>query len=269
MEALADVRSLQSQEKTKARATAKMADPPLHGPPSLQNKAVTAMPGSSVSYDAQANHRLEPIYQVEPKVGELVNDIERTEYRLGRAFFVDLFQAISSMDGVQPRNERELLMRNQEALLQLGPALLRLHDDFFKQLIDRTFMQQIEAETLPEPPEELQGQPLEIEFVSALAMAQQQVSVGNIERTAGFTGSLVEMGFEEAKDKFDADRAVDAFAEMTGTPPEVIRTDDQVERIRKQRAEQMEEQRQAELQAQQAQANSQEAQAQAALANAG
>ena len=268
MEALADVRSLQSQEKVKARATAKLADPPLHGPPSLKNVPINAVPGANITYQAEAQHALRPIYQVDPKVGELVSDIERTENRINRNFFVDLFQAISSMDGVQPRNEKELLLRNQEALLQLGPALQRLHDDFFTHLIDRTFNQQVEAGILPEPPPELEGQDLEVNFISALAMAQQQVATGNIERLASFTGGLIGAGFEEAKDKFDADQAVDLMADLTGTPPEVVRSDDAVAEIRKQRAQQQEEARQAELEAQQAQAAQGNANAQATLASA-
>ena len=272
MEALGDIRSLQTQERVKARAVAKMADPPLHGPPSLRNVPVNALPGGTTIYDTTGSAQgkgLQPVYMVDPKVGELNLDIARTEERIDKAFFVELFRAISSMEGVQPRNQLELTQRNQEALLQLGPALQRLHQDFFEHLIDRTFNQQIEAGMLPPPPPELEGQELEVHFVSALAMAQQAVSTGNIERLSGFAAGLAGSGFPDAVDKFDADQAVDLMAELIGAPPELVRSDDDVAEMRKQRAEAQEEERQAMIQAEQAKAVGTQAQAVSALGNAG
>ena len=271
MQALGDVRSLQSQERVKARAVAKMADPPLHGPPSLRNVPVNALPGGTTIYDTTGSAQgkgLQPVYMVDPKVGELNLDIARTEERIDKAFFVELFRAISSMEGVQPRNQLELTQRNQEALLQLGPALQRLHQDFFEHLIDRTFNQQVAANMLPPPPPELEGQELEVHFVSALAMAQQAVTTGNVERLAGFTSGLAQSGFPDAVDKFDADQAVDLMAELTGAPPEIVRSDDAVADMRKQRQEAQEEERQAMIQAEQAKAMGAQAQATEALGNA-
>ena len=255
MQSLGDVRSLQTQERVKARAVAKMADPPLAGPPSLRNVPIRQLPGGSTLYDGGGanQNKLAPVYQVDPKVGELNIDIQRTEERIDKAFFVDLFRAISSMDGVQPRNQLELSQRNQEALLQLGPALQRLQQDFFEHLIDRTFDMQVERGMLPPPPKELAGQDLEVQYVSALSMAQQQVTTGNVERLAAFTGSLAQQGFADALDKFDADAAVDSMAEAIGAPPELVRSDDEVDSIREQRAQAQQQERQAALQSQEAQ----------------
>ena len=255
MQALGDVRSLQAQEREKAKAVAKMVNPPLHGPPSLRNVPINALPGGNTIYDAggSGGNSLKPVYEVDPKVQELNLDIQRTEERIDKAFFVDLFRAISSMEGVQPRNQLELSQRNQEALLQIGPALQRLHGNFLEHLIERTFQQQLEAGILPPPPPELEGQDLDVEFVSALAVAQQQVTTGGIERLAAFTGGLAQQGFTDVLDKFDADEAVDVMADMTGVPPEIVRGDDAVEELRAQRAEQQEQERAIALQGQQAQ----------------
>ena len=239
MVALGDVRSLQMAEKLKAKAVHKMVDPQLKAPPSLKNQRISDLPGSVVITDATTpGATVGPIYQVDPRVQEMGLDIARIEERIDRAFYVDLFQAISSMEGVQPRNQLELTQRNQERLLQLGPTLERLHGDFLANLIDRIFEQQIEANLLPPPPAELEGQELEVQFVSALAMAQLQAATGNVERLAGFTASLAQSGYPDVLDKFDADQAVDLMAELTGTPPEVVRSDEDVASIRRNRAQQ-------------------------------
>jgi hypothetical protein len=50
------------------------------------------------------------------------------------------------MQGVQPRNEREIIERNEERLLMLGPPLERIQRELLSMLIDRTFNQAIRAD---------------------------------------------------------------------------------------------------------------------------
>ena len=57
----------------------------------------------------------------------------------------------------------------------------------------------------------------------------------------------------EVMDKIDFDQAIDEYANMVGTPPSLVRDDDTVAQVRKQRAEQQAQMQQAELAAQGAQ----------------
>jgi len=164
-------------------------------------------------------------------------DIDKTERRIDKAYFVDLFNAISNMEGVQPRNQEELLQRNQERLLQLGPVLERVHGEFLAKLIDRTFNQMVRADLVPPAPPELEGQELEVRFISSLAMAQKAVAVGGIERLASFVGGLAQMN-PSVVDKFDFDQSVDEFANAIGVPPRIVVTDEKVIEIREEKARQ-------------------------------
>jgi hypothetical protein len=84
---------------------------------------------------------------------------------------------------------------------------------------------------LPPIPPDLQGQPLQIEFVSILALAQKASDNTQIERIARFIGFLAGI-FPEAKIKFDAEEAIDTYATGLGTPPKIIRSDEIVAKLK-------------------------------------
>ena len=238
MTALGDVKSLQILEKRYAQALDKQINPPLHGPASLKNVPVSSLPGGLTIYDSGQGEGLRSIYEVRTNLQDVLQDIDRTEKRIERAFYVDMFLAISNMDGIQPRNEFELSQRNQERLLQIGPALEQFHGEFLNRLIDRTFDQLIKANVLPPPPQELQGSPLKVTYISTLAMAQRAVATGGIDRLSAFVGGLAKVGYTGALDKFDADQAIDEYANVIGVPPRLVVPDDIVAQRRAERQKQ-------------------------------
>jgi hypothetical protein len=256
MTALGDIRGLQLEEKRKAQAIDKSMNPPLKGPASLRNVPISSLPGGTTLFDgdAQAGQGLAPIYMVNTNIQDLMLDIERVEGRINEAFYTDLFFAISQARGIQPKNELELTFRDEERLIQLGPVLQRIHDDFLRKLIDRTFAQLHRGNLLMEAPEELEGAPLKVEFISSLAMAQRAVGIGSIDRLAGFVSGLAGVGFESVVDKFDADQAVDEYANLIGSPPRLVISDEDVAKVREQRAQQLQRQQVIEMAAQGAQA---------------
>jgi len=239
MTALGDVKGLQIAEKRLAQGIDKQVNPPLKGPASLKGQQISSLPGGVTLYDGDPQReRLEPLYNVMPQVGELVRNIDRVERRIKQAFLEDLFRSIANMEGVQPQNELFLTQQRQETLLQLGPTLERLHGEGITKLIDRTFNQCLRAELLPTPPPELQGQALSVQYVSPLMTAQRAVATSNIDRVTAYIGGLQAAGFQQVADKFDADQAVDEYANALGVPPKLIVPDDQVAAIRQQRAQQ-------------------------------
>ncbi len=231
MTALGDTKGLQTEERRKAQGIDKQVNPPLHGPPGLKNVPASSLPGSLTTYDAQGTHILRPIYEVKPDLGALMDDIRKVEGRIDKAFFVDLFRAISDMEGIQPRNEEELLQRKAEALRELGPVLERVHGEFLAQMVTRTFNQGHRAGIIPPAPEILQRRQLDVRFISSLAIAQRAVATGSIERTARFAAGLAET-WPNAPDKFDADQAIDEFGQSVGVPARIIVPDENVARKR-------------------------------------
>ena len=216
-----------------------MVAPPLRGPSSLRNVPISGLPGGATLYDSDGDRgKLEPIYNVNPQVRELRMDMDAIERRINEAFYVALFKAITDMEGIQPRNEFDLTKRDEERLLQVGPVLQQLHNEFLGPMLNRTFNQCVRAGLLPPPPPELQGQELQPDYISTLAMAQRYSATTAIDRTVAFAGNLAKAGWTGALDKIDADQAVDEYSLATGGPPRLIVPDDVVAERRAEREKQ-------------------------------
>lgn len=243
MTALGDIKGLQIEERRKAQAIDKMVSPPLHGPASIRAVPVQSLAGGLTIYDSQGQNELKPIYTVDARLNEMRQDMQATEARIDRAFFVDLFLAISNMEGIQPRNQLELTQRNQERLLQLGPVLERIQSEFLDRMLNRLFNQVVRDDLLPDIPDDLKDKELKVKFISSLAQAQRAVATTPIMTTAAFVGSLAEM-YPDVRDKFNADRAVEQIAFLNGTSPTVIVDDEEVADIRDARAEALQKQQQ-------------------------
>ncbi|HZX69758.1 MAG TPA: portal protein [Rhodanobacter sp.] len=224
MTALGDIKGLQIEERQKAQAISLMVRPLLKGPASLRNVPIESLPGGVTIYDGDAGKdSLAPIYTVNPQLQEMRIDIGAVEERIEHAFYNHLFRAISDMQGVQPRNQLELNQRDQERLLELGPVLEHMHEEFLAQVVSRTFEQAVRAHILPPAPKEIQGQFVKMKMISALATAQRSVSAGTIERVTTYVVGLVSGGFQHAADNFDADAAVNEYADVTGLSPRLIK----------------------------------------------
>lgn len=237
MTSLGDVRGLQIEEKRKAQAIDKMVNPPLKGPAELQNVPVSSLPGGLTIYSGiQGREGLQPIYQVNPNLQDLKEDMARVESRINEAFFVDMFLAISNMEGIQPRNQLDLSQRNEERLLQLGPVLERMHGEFLSRTVERTFAQGVRAGIIRNAPPEIEGQEINVKFISNLAMAQRAVAVQPIERFIQFVGGMAQFN-PEVLDKVNFDQAADEYAQATGAPPSIVNPDADVEGVRQQRAQ--------------------------------
>ncbi|MCY1396711.1 Bacteriophage head to tail connecting protein [compost metagenome] len=79
---------------------------------------------------------------------------------------------------------------------------------------------------------------LRVEFTSILAQAQKAIGVSSIERAIGFAGQVATTTQSLAPlDLLDADEAMQQYFELIGVPPTLVRADDAVAAIRKQRAE--------------------------------
>lgn len=232
MTTLGDVKGLQLMEKRKAQAIDKQVNPPLKGPGSLKNTTVSGLPGGLTLYDAEGKDALSPIYTVAPNVQQLRVDLEAQEARIKEGYFNELFRAISDMEGIQPKNQLELNERKEESLQQLGPVLERVHGEFLSPMIDRTFAQGVRAGIFPPPPAEIQGQTLQITYISSLAMAQRSVATRGIDRLVGFVTGLATAGVPGAIDNLDGDQAISEYSDLIGAPPKLIRPQEDVMKLR-------------------------------------
>lgn len=234
MTALGDIKQLQSGEKRRGQAIDKMVAPPLVGPSSLRRTVVSGMPGDLTFEDAREGQKgIRPIHEVNPSILALENSQAEIRQRVKTAFFEDLFLMLSQSDR-REITAREVDERHEEKLWALGPVLQSLDQDFLAPLIDITFADMLRQGQIPPPPKKLAGSNLNVEYTSVMAVAQKLVGLGNVERFLGFSTQL--MGANpEAGDKINFDQAIDVYGEMSGIPPGIIRSDEDVEALRAER----------------------------------
>lgn len=241
MNALGDAKQLQFQERRKAQAIDKHVDPPMTAPTSLRNQRVSLLPGDVTFLDvSQGQQGYVPVYQIKPELQGMLLDIEASENRINQAFFVDLFLMLASSDRRQI-TAREVEERHEEKLLMLGPVLERLNDELLDPLIDRCFSIMVERSRpfwdglidgeplIPPPPEEMQGRDLKIEYISILAQAQKSVGLSSVRDLVSFVSQVAAVTqWADAAHKIDPLQLVDEYADMLGTTPTIIRSDDAI-----------------------------------------
>ena len=265
--ALGDVKMLQVEQTRKLEGIDKIVRPPMTGPTSMRNNPASLLPGSVTYVDDPTGKGFRPAMEVNLRLSELAADIRETQDRVKTAFFADLFLMISNMEGIQPRNSMEIAERKEEKLLALGPVLENIYNGQLAPVIDRTFNILERRGELPPPPPELEGNDLQIEYISILAQAQKAVATGAVERVTAYIGNLAAVK-PDVLDKFDADEAVDQYADMVGAPPSIIVSDDKVKAARDARAQRQEAMQNAEMAAQMAPAAKAGAEAAAVMAEA-
>jgi hypothetical protein len=236
MDALGDIKMLQRMEEKKLKGLDKEIDPPMNAPVEMRGKGGSIISGDVNFYSQQQGiPGFVPVHQVKLDFTNLAFELDRVERRIEADFYNDLFLAIINSDR-RSITATEIAKKYEEKLLMLGPVLERLQSEFLDPTIDRTFDIMNNLGMLPPPPKEMAGMPMNVEYVSMLAQAQKMVGLTAIEQTAAFVGSLAAV-IPDVLDKFDADEAVDQYADLVGVPPSIIRTDDKVNDIRVARAE--------------------------------
>lgn len=238
-EARGDCKALQHLEKNLAKLVDKSADPPLKASNPLKQARPSLLPGD-VTYGVSPNaSMLEPIMQVHPSsIMAVEQHIQRHETRIERAFFVDLWMALLHDDRAQRATATEVEATRQEVMLQLGPLLENLNNGLLEPAIERTYAILQRNGVLPDPPPELEGTEITVDFISVLHQAQQMTGLTGIRELVRSVMELVQAGKSNALDKLDEDGIVDELVTILGVPAKLVMSEDEVEKMRRAKAEQ-------------------------------
>jgi hypothetical protein len=237
METLGDIKQLQHQQLRKAEAIDFKTKPPIGLPASMKNREIDRLPGGVSFIDETAGVKgIKNLFEVNLDLNHLLADIQDVRRRIDEGFYKDLFLMLANQTNTR-MTATEVAERHEEKLLMLGPVLERLHNELFERLIQVTFTTMLRSGLIPPPPPEMQGQELNVEFISMLAQAQRAVSTNSIDRFVVSLGTLASIK-PGVLDKLSEDDWADEYAEALGINPELIVPDEQVALIRKQRADQ-------------------------------
>lgn len=188
MDALGDVIQLQQETKRKAQGLDKMINPPIIADIQLQHRPTALLPNGITYVAGQSNFGAKPLYTVAAPINEISQDIRDVQIRIRETFHNSLFNMISQLETV--RSATEIDARREEKLVLLGSVLERFENEALDPAIDRIFNIMLRKQLFPEPPEEIQGAQLEVQYVSILATIQRSLQAAPTERWLGLIGNI-------------------------------------------------------------------------------
>jgi hypothetical protein len=236
MKALPDVEQLHQMTRRFAEAIDKMVRPPMLADVTLKNEPSSILPGR-VTYVANLgkDSGMRPTYTVNPQVDHMAALIEKLQVRVEKWYYNDVFQVISQMEGVQPRNELELNLRQGEALMRLGPVIERNLREIANG-IHRIVSIMTRRGLVPPMPPSLAGKPIEITFVSKLALIQNAAKTASMERTLAMAGKM-EAVLPGTLDNVNSDRFIRDYGEKLDFPSDDWNDAGAIKKLRAQRAQ--------------------------------
>lgn len=244
MKALTDVRMLNAIAKTQIRSMMKHTDPAVAMPDNAFLSPYNGNPRGVNYYKKGVS--ADDIFAIgnygNPAVGD--EALRYSKERIASQMFTDVFR---TFDGVTKQmNNPEVFERITEKMTLLGPAVGRFMN-VLDDTINRTMGILYRQGRLPEPPEEMVGDPsYEIEYLSVLAKAQRNPELQSMQNALQIVAGMASFS-PEVMDKINPDQGVDAVWGITGAPVQMLRDDDEVEAIREARAEAEQAQQQAEM----------------------
>lgn len=245
MDALGDIRQLNQQQLRKGQAIDYQTKPPLQIPQQMRGRQQDALPGGvtyyepgmMIPFDQNGPHGgIRPAFEVRLPLDHLLIDIQDVRTRINSAFFRDVFLMFSGIDESARMTIPEVLERQGEKLLMIGPVVERLGNELLEPSIDIAFQEGLETGVIPPPPPELAGQTLEVEFLSVLAQAQRAVGITGVQQW--MTDNLaVANAKPDVIDNVDFDEWSRQTAMMRGVPARMVKPEAAVDEVRRARAE--------------------------------
>lgn len=250
MDCLPDTKMVQSMNKSALKATHLSVNPPLVASAEIKGDGINLIPGgvTFISSSYQGGQGITSLYQVKPDYQGMLSFMDKYINQIERAMFVDLFLMFSELDRRQI-TAKEISAREQEKLLLIGHVLERLQDELFNNLIEWIYFNMNKYDMLPEVPESLAGNDVKVEYTSSMAQAQKIAGTSTIEQFTAFIANVAGIS-PNVLDTVDFDKAVNKYGESIGVDASIMRSDMEVEQIRRERQQQ-----------------TQQAQAQAEMAN--
>lgn len=235
--------ALQEYERQMLIAIQKQVNPPMRKPSSLKNQRLNTSPGAENAVSVNEPHGVAPLYETGISLGDLKEKIAETKMELASILMADLFYDLPADMRPRDMTASEYMERKRERLQMMAPALAAYEPDVLDRIIERCYAIADRAGILPPlPPALAEGGAIDIEYVSIAAQALRQTNSETALALLQRVGEVARLQMEAqqaptALDKIDFDQIVDEIGVGIGAPARTLRSDEEVEILRSQRAE--------------------------------
>ena len=240
MDAIVDIMKLNVMSRSMINAGQMAVEPAYMAHEKFRNKIRLTPRG--VNYYASDNEKITPINQgLSYPIGQ---DREQDARKIIEDHFhtdTFLMLAKAAMEGRQLSVPQVMEMQGEKAAIMM-PTVGRMIAEFLQPVVDVVDMIETEAGRMPPPPEillEFGGQNIEVDYVGPLAMAQKRLlKTQGIYQGIAALEPLAKVFGPEAMDAVDPTATSIEILKVSGWPAKSIRTQDQIDAIRKERVDQ-------------------------------
>jgi hypothetical protein len=238
MKALPMARLLNAIAKTNLRAMMKQTDPPLALPENAFIMPFNANPRAINYYRKSALDSGKDIFPFgnwgNPQLG--MEALTYYSNQVKSLMFNDVFLAFDQI--TKQMNNPEVMERINEKMTMLGPAVGRFTGEVLDPIVIRTIGILFRRGKLPDIPDEMAEEPTyQIDYVSQLAQSQKRSEMTALMSALNVTAQIAQFA-PEALDKVNADKTIDNVWDVTGANVKILRSDNEIQAIRENRATQ-------------------------------
>lgn len=238
MKVLADVKMINEMKKTTLKGAQKTVDPPLQMPDDGFILPLKTTPGGINYYRSGSTDRIET-FANNARIDfgfQMISDI-KTAIREG--YYADQLQ----LNRGPQMTATEVNARIEQAMRLLGPVLGRLHSELLAPMIERIFEIMVRKGKIEFPAyvqqkfAEKKLTKLSVKYSSPIARAQRISEGQNLNRAAAAIAPVVQVD-PTVMDNINGDEVARYNFEIYGVPIKLLRTRDEVKKIREARAKQ-------------------------------
>jgi hypothetical protein len=233
MDALGDTKQIQFETKRKAEFIEKLVRPPMGANPELKSEPNSILPGNVTYVSTDGGKKgFYPLFEVQAgALAPMIQDIHEVAERINHCLYVDMFLAITRMQGVQPRNELELTKRDLERLQDLGPVISLVE----KELdigITRVLDIMMRRKMLKPMPQSMHGQPIKISYINIMKQAQKAAAAVSMkdmfQQMGGLSSAAKAAGVPDPLRVVNLDKSARKYAEIVNFPADCLWAEDEV-----------------------------------------
>lgn len=247
LDALGLIKSLNKKAISKDQALEQILKPALQGPASLRKSYISHAPNTFVPIDSRSaglKQKLEPIFQINPAIGSLIQDVGDLRQMVDKLYYADYLLYLTKNPKTRTARETDAIVEEQQRII--GPNLQSLNTTYNVPVLEWVMDYVLyEDEFLEPPPEALQGQALKPEFVSIFAQAQKAADLPAIDRYVQMISQVGQID-PGVLAKLNTDKLADLYEDRLYLPAGLNNPQDKVDAERAQA--QQEAQRQQQLQ---------------------
>lgn len=261
LDALDLARGSQSFKFDELNIVGNQSQPPMIADSELKDEGLKLYRGA-VTYAHHGEQRQSlayPVFANPPDPSGAREERADAQQEIARLFFNDAFSVIDAVkNGETGRmTATEVNAHVRDAMQRLAPVATLFDRELLDPLVETMSRYALDAAVLPAPLTEDQARMLatvNVEYVSAIHLAQKQNALGAIQATIEFADGLAKAGSPDVLDNIDADATLLRFGQLQGFPEACVVDERKVQEIRKGREAVQAEQEQ--IARQQAQAES-------------